>query len=233
MLLAPIELRHSPPLPALPALPAARLAQDIAAALGQASDAQVSVQDVQPGSGAATGLVLFLVAPPASGTSPTPRELEHALSAAAKDTESRLYLGVYTRAVVAGAGGGGALLAYAADGTARLAGDVAPSFTSGAPPPSSLPPTTSSHCLFSALRVPSPSSPSTPPIHPASAPPPPPQAIRTAVTSSSTTLSLSMRAAPRPRPSMSPTRAPLGRCRATPPAPPPSASLPARSCPPA
>ena len=73
------------------------------------------------------GLVLFTLRPGGGITSP--RELEHELSLLAADSSSDLYHGVYTRAVVAATG----LLAFAADGTPRMAGDVAPSFDGGYP----------------------------------------------------------------------------------------------------
>ena len=108
-------------------------ARDVAAALGlvmsapTGPQAQLGFQDVQPGGGTAgRGLVLFTLKP---GGIASPRELEHKLSVLAADRTSDLFHGVYTRAVVATTG----LVAYAADGTPRLAGDVAPSFLTGYP----------------------------------------------------------------------------------------------------
>ena len=108
-------------------------ARDVASALGLAMSAptgpqaQLGFQDVRPSGGAAgRGLVLFTLKP---GGIASPRELEHRLSALAADSTSDLFHGVYTRAVVAATG----LVAYAADGTPRLAGDLAPSFAAGYP----------------------------------------------------------------------------------------------------
>ena len=115
--------------------------RDVAGALG-IDFAQIELQDKQATtSPAGRVLVLFLLKPVSPSTTPE-RQLEHNLAVLSRWTHgvpadgvassgnaSKLYQGVFTRATVASVG----LLAYAPDGSPRLAGDIEPAVVSGYP----------------------------------------------------------------------------------------------------
>ena len=114
--------------------------RDVAAALG-IDVTQIELQDKQAASTAGRALVLFLLKPVAPSTTPE-RQLEHNLAVlsrwshgvpadgvAASADASKLYQGVFTRATVSSVG----LLAFAPDGSPRLAGDIEPAVVSGYP----------------------------------------------------------------------------------------------------